>query len=105
MQIKFLFLEHPMLYAVSADPSEKDVQLKILTYAGSFNKGIREPDFMLQVLAKLEISVECNIYAVGNCSEVLFAYAKNILLSFIFTAALQRRRQIKRSLNPIIFSV
>lgn len=73
---KISVLEHPMLYAVSADPSEKDVQLKILTYAGSFNKGIREPDFMLQVLAKLEISVECNIYAVGNCSEVLFAYAK-----------------------------
>lgn len=73
---KISVLEHPMLYAVSAIPHEKEAQLKTLTYAGSFNKGIREPDFMLQVLAKLEISVECNIYAVGNCSEVLLAYAK-----------------------------
>lgn len=73
---KISVLEHPMLCAASAIPREKKTQVKTLTYAGSFNKGIREPDFMLQVLAKLEISIECNIYAVGNCSEVLLAYAK-----------------------------
>lgn len=75
---KISVLEHPMLHADCFEFCEKGTgtQMQTLTYAGSFRQGIREPDFMLRVLVQLNLPLECNIYAFGNCSKVLLEYAQ-----------------------------
>lgn len=72
---KICVTEHPLLTVPSTSLAVKS-PVNTLVYAGSFNHGVREPDFMLQVIAALEIPIEFNIYAAGNCSETILAYAR-----------------------------
>jgi glycosyltransferase involved in cell wall biosynthesis len=51
----------------------------ILTYAGTLDRGYRNPECLLKVLlavSRLIGNIELNIYGTGNCDDILIKYSK-----------------------------
>lgn len=75
---KFIYLEHPTLIIGENNENDevKNHGDKInLTYAGAFNKGIREPDYLLELISRCKDNIELNLYTVGNCSSIIKEYS------------------------------
>ena len=72
---KFIVMEHPTLINNKLRVEKDDSDAINITYAGAFNKGVREPDYLLKLISNCNNAIKLNVFSVGNCEEIIGEYA------------------------------
>jgi hypothetical protein len=82
---KIIFVEHPLL--LKANKISKHNMLSgfggiNVTYTGSFIKKYVEPNYLLELFAFVDnsLNIKLNLYTVGNCNDLTNSYAKKFPL-------------------------
>lgn len=74
----FVRVEHPLILKVDQVIADSNESLNF-AYAGSFYKGIRDPEFMLRLfdVSLKKIDGVLNLYTFGNCNKIIRDYTDN----------------------------
>ena len=74
---KFNVVEHPLLRKSTSAKDEDILNLEFI-YAGSFYKGIREPEYMIKTLDNVldKLNATLNLYVFGNCDNIINEYTQ-----------------------------
>lgn len=73
---KYILMEHPTLKFSEEHYNRVSINNEVnITYAGAFNKGIREPDYLLKIISSCREKVKLNLYSMGNCNGIIKEYA------------------------------
>ena len=79
---KIVVLEHPLVYENETYdiPLKKDSNYLVVSYAGSLDKKLRNPKYILDLFTNEIIkknNIQLKMYSFGNCEDMISNYSKN----------------------------